>query len=79
MARNSRLFIQLMLVFRLEMLIANKFSARLPIQTRVIGRTVGADYHDVTLNSGSKSIGTDARIADTDYGCKSQGGRVWYE
>jgi hypothetical protein len=31
LARSSRLFIQLMLVFRLEMLIANKFGARLPI------------------------------------------------
>lgn len=31
LARSSRLFIQLMLVFRLEILIANKFGARLPI------------------------------------------------
>lgn len=31
LARSSRLFIQLMLVFRLEMLIANKFGARLPL------------------------------------------------
>lgn len=31
LARSSRLFIQLMLVFRLEMLIANKFGARLPV------------------------------------------------
>ena len=31
LARSSRLFIQLLLVFRLEMLIANKFGARLPV------------------------------------------------
>lgn len=31
LARSSRLFIQLMLVFRLEMLIADKFGARLPV------------------------------------------------
>ncbi len=31
LARSSRLFIQLMLVFRLEILIANKFGVRLPI------------------------------------------------
>lgn len=31
LARSSRLFIQPMLVFRLEMLIANKFAARLPV------------------------------------------------
>ncbi len=31
LARSSRMFIQLMLIFRLEMLIANKFGARLPV------------------------------------------------
>lgn len=31
LARSSRLFIQLLLVFRLELLIANKFGARLPV------------------------------------------------